>query len=239
MKKIFLLLVAWVSFPYALWAADMQHAEDLYRQGHYASALGEYEQLLQDYPNDPNLYYNIGNCYFKMGSKGLAVANYYRAWRLAPRDADIRHNLALALQNSSERFVPAGMPEVLHKVFFSLTDAELEGLLFSVFWLFCIVGTIWLLKRQLTKTACVIGVVLLLLTGWYIWRVQLDQQPLAVVASPLAELRSGPGANFPASAKVAQGHLLLLQDSRDKWIEVIVKSQGIKGWIEESSLEKI
>ena len=74
---------------------------------------------------------------------------------------------------------------------------------------------------------------------WYGLRWQAENADLAVVAAPVAELRSGPGTNFPASANIPQGHLLVLQDSRDNWLEVIVKSQGIKGWMNAADLEKI
>ena len=103
----------------SLWAQNaMEQAEGAYRQGKFSAALGLYEEELKNRPNDPFVYYNIGNCYFKMGSKGLAAANYYRAFKLAPRDSDIRHNLSFALSSGGERFVPAGMPVVLHQAFF-------------------------------------------------------------------------------------------------------------------------
>ncbi|MBR4592611.1 MAG: SH3 domain-containing protein, partial [Elusimicrobiaceae bacterium] len=56
---------------------------------------------------------------------------------------------------------------------------------------------------------------------------------------PVAEIRSGPGTNFPASASAAQGHLVTISDGKDAWYEVVVASQGIKGWIEKNALEKI
>ena len=59
---------------------------------------------------------------------------------------------------------------------------------------------------------------------------------MAVIASPVAEIRSGPGTNFPASASLAQGHLITVEDAKDEWYEVIVKSQGLKGWVEKSAL---
>ena len=214
MKKYFLsLLLPILCVP--LLAASLQQAEQSYREGRFAAALGAYEDLLGDYPNDPYLYYNIGNCYFKMGSKGLAVANYYRAFRLAPRDADIRHNLALALADGGERLVPQGVPEILHSAFFWLTAAELKGTLYIVWWLFCLVTIFWLFKHKYGKVVLVVAGLLIVIAAWYGLRYQVDNMPLAVVASPVAELRSGPGANFPASANISQGHLLLLQDS---WI---------------------
>lgn len=239
MKHCIACIIGCIFLGVAAHAADLQSAEELYRQGRFATALTEYEQLLQSYPNDPNLYYNIGNCYFKMGSIGLATANYYRAFRLNPLDEDIRHNLALVLQQSGERLVPSGMPEILHKAFFGLTETELRGLLFVVFWLCCAVAGSWFIKRRWGKVALGTCVLLLLMVGWYAWRHYLEETPLAVVASPVAELRSGPGESFPASANIAQGHLLLLQDTKDQWQQVVVKAQGIKGWMKKDSLEKI
>ncbi len=239
MKRLAFLFLFVLLNAFSLYAVDFQEAEEQYREGHFATALGQYEQLLRNYPNDPNLYYNIGNCYFKMGSKGLATANYYRAFKLDPRDADIRHNLSLSLQNSGEKFIPSGMPEILHKAFFSLTQTELQGLFHLSLWIVCIAGCVWLFKRRFGRMTLTLLCLFILIGIWYLWRQQLDNQPLAVVAVPVAELRSGPGENFPASANIAQGHLLLLQDNKDRWQQVIVKSQGIKGWMQSSSLEKI
>ena len=174
-----------------------------------------------------------------MGSLGLAVANYYRAFRLSPRDKDIRHNLAMALQNSGERLVPAGMPEVMHRTFFGLRLAELKGLVLLSLWLFCSLACVWLLKRRFAKVTLSVLVILVVLAAWYGWRVKIEKAPLAVVAAPIAELRSGPGSNFPASANIGQGHLLIVQDAKDNWYDVIVKSQGLQGWINADALEKI
>lgn len=239
MKKLFLTLCLPLALAFSAYGADLKQAEEYYREGKFAAALGEYEDLLKTYPNSPYLYYNIGNSYFKMGSKGLAVANYYRAFKLAPRDKDIRHNLSLALSGSGERFVPSGMPEALHKAFFWLRADELKGVTFLALWLFCTLGAVWLVKRRFGRCALAALAVLAVLGGWYFLRARLEGQRLAVVAAPVAELRSGPGVNFPASANVAQGHLVILEDAKDNWYEVIVKSQGIKGWAEAGALEKI
>lgn len=98
---------------------------------------------------------------------------------------------------------------------------------------------VWLLKGRFGRfTLCLLG--LFILTGGWLWlRGKEALQPLAVVAAPTAELRSGPGSNFPASANLTQGHLLLIKDTRDDWKEVIVKSQGIQGWIRSNSIEEI
>ncbi len=218
---------------------SLAQAEEFYRQGKFSQALSLYEQELKNHPNDPFVYYNIGNCYFKMGSKGLATANYYRAFLRAPRDLDIRHNLALVRSGCGERLVPAGIPESVHRMYFGLSMAELTGLLFVLFWSSCLIGCFWLIKRKGAKLLWVVVAATLLTGGWWYTRFEWENRAMAVVASPVAEIRSGPGTNFPASASITQGHLLTIQDSKDSWYEVIVPSQGLKGWVEKNVVEKI
>lgn len=239
MRNLFFAVCLTLAAAYTAYAADFNRAEQLYRQGHFASALAEYEELLSTYPNDPFLYYNIGNCYFKMGVRGLAAANYYRAFRLAPRDPDIRHNLTLALESAGERFVPSGMPQAMHQAFFGLRTDELKGLFILSLWLFCTTASVWLVKRRFGRAALAAALILALLGGWYAWRKNIEGNKLAVVAAPVAELRSGPGNNFPANANAVQGRLVIIEDARDNWYEVVVKSEGIKGWTEANSLEII
>lgn len=220
-------------------AQDLKTAEEYYRQGKFSDALQTYENILKNKPNDPFVYYNIGNCYFKMGSTGLAVANYYRAFKLAPRDADIRNNLSLAMAGAGEKLVPGGVPEGLHKAFYWFSYNELKGLTFLALWLFCTLAAVWLVKRRFGRMSVAALGVLCILAGWTYIRWQGEKENLAVIAAPIAEIRSGPGTNFPASASIAQGHLVTVQDAKDAWYEVVVKSQGIKGWVDSGAVEKI
>lgn len=239
MKKLFFAFVLLTTLTLGAAAQTASRAEQYYNQGKFSAALDLYEDELKNTPNNPYVYYNIGNCYFKMGSMGLAVANYYRAFKLDPRDADIRHNLNMALESAGEHLVPGGMPEVLHKLFFLLSYSELKGLVMVCLGFFSLVLCVWLIKRQFTKTM-LLGLIVFAISGaWLQLRHGMEAQNLAVVATPTAELRSGPGANFPASANLTHGHLLILQDSRNNWNEVVVKSQGIQGWIKSENIEKI
>lgn len=239
MKRLLLTLLLALCTSVAAAQNGWTQAEELYRQGKFSAALSEYENLLKTYPNNPFVYYNIGNCYFKMGSRGLAVANYYRAFRLNPRQNDIRHNLALALENSGEKLVPTGVPEVLHRMFFGLSTTELQGLTYLLFWLVCIGILVGLWRRKWSRLATLICILAALSTAWWLIRAQGEKEPLAVVAAPVAEVRSGPGTNFPASANIAQGHLVTILDGKDTWYEVAISSQGLKGWIEKDAVEKI
>ena len=239
-KKLALSVVIFTALALTPFAQTTPNeAEELFRAGKFANALTIYENQLKNTPNDPYIYYNIGNCYFKMGSIGLAVANYYRAFKLNPRDADIRHNLDLALRSGGSQLVPAGVPHALHKMFFYFSQEELQGVTYALFWLFCLVGGIFLISRKGKRIAVVCAGLLLISAIWMFWRKPLDNEALAVVATPIAEVRSGPGTNFPPSATIAQGHLVIVEDEKDNWYEVIIKAQGLKGWVAKDAIKNI
>ena len=62
MKKLLAILSLFLLSCAGAYSASLQQAEDAYREGRFAAALAQYEELLQAYPNNPYLYYNIWNC---------------------------------------------------------------------------------------------------------------------------------------------------------------------------------
>jgi hypothetical protein len=73
-----------------------EHALALYRAGdHSAASRGFHEYALQ-HPRDPTGWYNLGTAAWEAGDRGRAVWAWLRTARLAPRDADVRHNLQQA-----------------------------------------------------------------------------------------------------------------------------------------------
>ena len=60
-----------------------------------------YEQVSKNGYESPALYYNLGNCYFKLHNLPAAILSYERARRLAPRDEDIAYNLRLLGESPS------------------------------------------------------------------------------------------------------------------------------------------
>lgn len=70
--------------------ANVQYAE-----GNYAEAATQYEQILQEQPT-AEVYYNLGNAYFKQGELAQSILAYERALRLKPSFKDAKHNLQFA-----------------------------------------------------------------------------------------------------------------------------------------------
>ena len=67
-----------------------------YQQGDFHGALERYVRVLDEGLESGELYYNLGNTYFKIGQLGPAMLYYERARRLMPGDDDLRANIELA-----------------------------------------------------------------------------------------------------------------------------------------------
>lgn len=69
-------------------------ADSEYQDGKYTDAINLYKKALQTPRPSADIWYNLGNCYFRTGNTHQAILSYERALRLNPSDNDIRDNLA-------------------------------------------------------------------------------------------------------------------------------------------------
>ncbi len=100
-----LLLITAVFFvfhvPLAAAPADeggrlLAQANEMYMQGKYADAIAVYQKILTNGFESGELYYNLGNAYYKSGDIAHAILSYERAKKFMPSDDDLRFNLQLA-----------------------------------------------------------------------------------------------------------------------------------------------
>ena len=87
-------------------AKTKQQADTLYAQEHYREAAEIYESIFQHQGVSKELYYNLGNCYYKLDEVALSVLNYERALLLDPSDSDTKANLALARGKTTDKVTP-------------------------------------------------------------------------------------------------------------------------------------
>ena len=84
------------------WAANdeqLEHqAEQMYAEGKYADAADIYTKILAEGKESADLYFNLGNCYYKLGENTRAILNYERSLLLNPGDDMVRYNLKMAQQ---------------------------------------------------------------------------------------------------------------------------------------------
>lgn len=102
LKAVFLLLFL---LPDIAEAATKANGDMAYQRGNYQVAIADYRSLLQKGVS-ADLYYNLGNAYYRTDSLAQAILCYERAYELAPGDDDIRFNLQFARSKTIDKITP-------------------------------------------------------------------------------------------------------------------------------------
>lgn len=80
-----------------------KEAEVAYKQENYNKAIELYEELLKNNGESYQIYYNLGNAYYKTNKIAPAILNYERALLLNPGDGDIRFNLEMSRLRTTDK----------------------------------------------------------------------------------------------------------------------------------------
>jgi tetratricopeptide (TPR) repeat protein len=86
-------------------AITKQDADKAYKVGNYQQAITDYRDMLRRGVS-ADLYYNLGNAYFRTDSLTQAILAYERASLLSPGDEDIRFNLQFARSKTIDKITP-------------------------------------------------------------------------------------------------------------------------------------
>jgi hypothetical protein len=189
------------------------------------------------------LDYNLGNAYYRTGQVGKAVAEYWRAFRLNSGDKDVLYNLNLATTRVNDPALPTSALAAFFWRFFFFPSLNMLAFFSSLFFFgLCGVATLWMFRglRPPLEALAVAAGVFILFGVWLTGRWIVQRQPIAIVATAVAEVRSGPNVSYPANFTVPEGRRVVVlkeQEPIPGWIEIGVPQEGLKGWVPDSSVE--
>ena len=234
--------------PLAAGAVTKAEADSAYVRGNYQQAVNDYEALLQQGAS-ADLYYNLGNAYYRMEDITHAVLNYERALLLSPSDRDIRFNLQMARNKTIDKIVPE--QEMFFVTWYRslINMASVDGwartalislalaIVLALLYLFS--DRMWLRKLGF------FGAILLLalFTCSNLFAHQQKQQLLhrrgAIVTASAVNVKSTPAKQGTDLFILHEGTKVTIVDSSMKEWKEIRLADGKEGWIETRQLEFI
>ena len=234
--------------PLGAQAATKAEADSAYAQGHYQQAIRDYEQLLKGGAS-ADLYYNLGNAYYRSENITQAVLNYERALLLSPGDRDIRFNLQLARSKTIDKIVPesemffvtwyhslVNLMSVDGWAWLSIVSLTLVIVL-SLLYLFA--SPVWLRKLGFFGGSFLL--VVFLLANIMAW--QQKQNLLfrrgAIVISSSVTVKGAPANNGTDLFILHEGTKVNIVDDTMKEWKKIHLADGKEGWIESKRIEMI
>ena len=227
---------------------SIKKAEIAYTSEQYAEAIELYEEVLKANGDSPELYYNLGNAYFKSGNIASAILNYERALRLDPSDEDVLFNLEMAHSRTVDkiekidRFFLTEWNESLRR---SASADQWAGYAIGAFIFFLVGVTLFLFsKRRFIKKMGFFSAIVMLLFS-FLFNVYASSQKNwaeeradAIVMSETVTVKSSPDASGTDLFILHSGTKVTIQSSLGSWSEVMLIDGNI-GWMPTADIEQI
>ena len=223
-------------------------AGEAYAQAHYQEAFDGYKSIYDKGLESSALYYNLGNCAFRLQLYAQSILWFERAKLLDPRDADILYNLEMAnrfcldkIEAAPEFFLKTWIREVRDR--FSANQwAWATLVLFATsisFLLLFFFGR----SRSVRLWAFSGSLFILLLTmstfsfGWS-RRQQTLYRNEAIVMAPVVSVKSAPDREGNTLFIIHEGVKVRILDKIGAWGSVELADRR-QGWIEVTLVEQI
>jgi tetratricopeptide (TPR) repeat protein len=192
-----------------------------------ADAAALYGKLVEQGYESKELYFNLGNAFFKSGKLGQAILNYRRAWYLAPRDPDIQANLRFALQSASASAPDLPLPV---KLLFKVSLSEWMVLATCSYWASAIALALFLLtrnQRDAFARAFVLSLALLILSAAGVVNALIARRsPELVVIEPNQQVLYAPLEGSKAYFALPEGSIVRLKEQAGTWFKVTTGRQS-------------
>ena len=219
-----------------------------YEQGNYQQTIDDYESLSAVYAKNADIYYNLGNAYYKNNNFAKAILNYERCLIYDPANDDAKANLELARLccvdkiESIEPIIFKKWSEAIGDTFTCGTWTNLSIVLFLLFSI-CAGGYFFMSKIAIRKTGFYLGILSILLCFVCIYfadkqNKKINERDYAIVMSPTVTVRSEPADSGTKLFTIHEGLKVKIRWSLNGWSEVEL-SDGNVGWLPSATFEKI
>ncbi|MBC8385788.1 MAG: tetratricopeptide repeat protein [Candidatus Cloacimonetes bacterium] len=251
MKKIILILIILISFT--LFAESQanevfQSAIKSYEEKEFEAALEQFLKIENENIISADLFYNIGNCYFRLNKLGKSILYYKKALKVNSNFKPAQRNLKFTLtltkdkQTSDEEDIIQSFWDKTFN-FFSLNFLAIIALLFFILIIIFINITIFNYRhREKTVPIFFISIfsvflILFLTFGFIKWK-SYHYSSEAVLISQSAIGFSGPSEEFTRVFTIHEGMTFEVEREENNW-SLIKLQNGLGGWIKKEDFELI
>ncbi len=242
-----LLLVA-LLLPLTANAITKADGDNEYSRGNYQQAIRDYEELLKQ-TKSADLYYNLGNAYYRTDNITRAVLAYERALLLSPGDDDIRFNLQMARSKTIDKITPQSEMFFVtwYRALVNITSVDgwadiallsiIVALILALVYLFAS----RMLFRKIGFFGGVAMLTLFLLCNLFAWHQHaiLTERTGAIIVSSSATLKATPTQQAKDNGVLHEGTRVdIIDDTMRDW-KCVRLADGREGWLQSNKIEKI
>ena len=221
--------------------AGLEAGTKAYKQGDYERSIDEWRSCADNGLSDADLFYNLGNAYFRNGKLGFAIFYYKKALRLRANDEDILHNLKYAQAMTRDKVDEDEEENPILTTLFRLHHAiPLKAqlwIMLGIFWTiaFAAVAIMFSLREKLkniftgiifalTIVLCVFGAS----AGYKIFVMESDIT--GVVTAANADVTSAPDEKSQTLNTLSEGTSFQVLSTQGNYAEIKL-GEKIKGFV--------
>jgi tetratricopeptide (TPR) repeat protein len=223
-------------------------ANKLYLEQKYDAAINRYESIINNGYESGEVYFNLGNAYYKQGKLQNAVLNYERAKRFMPSDEDLQFNLqhvGLQLIDKVEPVPELFIYQWMHSLLTIFPLKTIITLLYILFLLTLALFSLFLFaktyeQKRYTLLGGMVCTVLLIIgiANFFIQSYQESNSKYAIVMTDVANIKSAPDQKGNDLFVIHKGLKVQLMDNVNQWTKIRL-ADGKVGWIPQTEIEKI
>ncbi len=249
MKKLILLLL--VLFPLLISANTKQDTYrqgiDSYKQAKFQMALDNFLTLEKEGVVNTELFYNIGNCYYRLNQIGLSVLYYKKSLLIKSDFKPAKKNLEYVLTVTKDKqstHKSDYIADLLYRFYnlFSVNSLALWILVILTLTVFLINYMILHKERLAFFRYISLGALILLLSVFammsYYKLSGLESSQEGVVLQSMVVGYSGPGESYTRLFTIHEGMIFAVSRIEGTWAQIALPN-GILGWIDVNSFQRV
>lgn len=221
-------------------SAQFARANQEFASGDFAAAVNDYEELVRSGQDAPNLFYNLGNAYFRKKDLGRAILNYERTLTLEPRHPEAQANLRIARDEARAlELVPTKMERLLAVA--TLNQYAVAAAVALWIFAFSLVVLIFSLRRSRTLIALTtVSLMIFAATAFAAWQLAsgTNGRGLAIVTANNADARLATADTANRVLALPAGSEIRILSERGDWIYAALPN-NLHGWMPSKSAELV
>ena len=248
MKNLAYILITLFFVQAALAQDAFTKANDLYRKQKFAEAAQEYEAILKGKQESAEVYFNLGNAYYKLGKIAPSVYNLEKALLLDPNYKDAQINLGYAKKMAIDDI------KEVPKVGFTKMLYNLTGTYHYNTWAWIAVGFAfgflamfvgyYFAGTTLIKRIFFVGmflsllvIVLSVLSAIFVKSVTSKERP-AIVFAEVVAVKAEPNQNAEDAFVLHEGTKVFITEQVENWKKIELADDSV-GWIENNAIKEV
>ena len=247
MKKIVYILILLTGLlASAQNKALFDSATKAYNAGKYQTAVDDYLEILDTGHHSAELYYNLGNAYYKMNSIAPSIYYYEKALLLAPNDAEIKNNLGYA-QNMTldaiDTLPETGFAKIYNSVlgFFSFDQWAYTAVVFMILFVLLYIAFYYFRYASRKRLSFILSIICIFFATVAIIFAYLEYdayqaERFAIIFSKESSVKLEPNLKSQEAFELHEGTKVNVLDELDSWKKIKI-ADGTIGWIPAEDLK--